>query len=140
MRTADVLESYLAALTTSDLELIAKSFAYNATWTLHGTLPISGTKVGRDAIMEFLVGGAELYRTGSQRIMFGQRTIQGNRAVLEWQVRGVAEATGLDYHNNYCGVFVVEGSEIVEVREYLDTQHAAETLYPLDRWTPTTPE
>ncbi|QII08465.1 nuclear transport factor 2 family protein [Rhodococcoides fascians A25f] len=79
MRTADVLESYLAVLTTSDLELIANSFAYNATWTLHGTLPISGTKVGRDAIMEFLVGGAELYRTGSQRIMFGCRGIRNSR-------------------------------------------------------------
>jgi len=45
-------------------------------------------------------------------------------------VQGVAAATGLTYDNSYCGVFVIRNREIVEVREYLDSLHAADTLYP----------
>ena len=56
------------------------------------------------------------------------RRLRGN-AVLEWRVQGVAAATGLRYDNRYCGVFVVRGGEIAEVREYLDSLHAAHTLY-----------
>jgi ketosteroid isomerase-like protein len=44
-------------------------------------------------------------------------------------VQGVAAATGLAYDNDYCGVFVIRDGHITEVREYLDSLHAARTLY-----------
>ncbi|MGI8881442.1 MAG: nuclear transport factor 2 family protein [Jatrophihabitans sp.] len=128
--SAEVLKAYLAALTAGDLDAIARSFARDATWTLHGTLPLAGTRVGRDRIMEFLVGAGGLFQPGTQRFTFGEITVQDDRAVLEWRVQGVAEATGLTYDNSYCGVFVIRNREIVEVREYLDSLHAADTLYP----------
>ncbi len=124
-----VITDYLAALTAGDLDAVARSFAPDATWTLHGTLPLAGTRVGRDRIMEFLVGAGSLFRPGTQSFSFGDLTVQADRAVLEWRVQGVAAATGLRYDNRYCGVFVVRGGEIAEVREYLDSLHAAQTLY-----------
>jgi uncharacterized protein len=124
-----VLRAYLDALTAGDLDAIADSFADDCTWTLHGTLPLAGTRHGRAAIMEFLLGAGSLYRPGTQRFAFGDITAQGERAVLEWRVQGVAAATGLPYDNEYCGVFVVRDGRIAEVREYLDTQHAAEVLF-----------
>lgn len=51
-----VLSRYLDALTAGDLDAIADSFAEDATWSVHGTMPVSGIRQGRDAIMEFLVG------------------------------------------------------------------------------------
>lgn len=124
-----VLAAYLNALTAGDLDAIADSFADDATWTLHGTLPMAGTKRGRDAIMDFLIGASSLYQPGTQSFSFGDITAEGERVVLEWHVRGTATATGHTYDNDYCGVFIIRNGRITEVREYLDTLHAAEVLF-----------
>jgi len=127
---AKVLADYLAALTAGDLDAIAQSFAPDATWTVHGTLPLAGTRVGREQIMEFLIGAGSLFEPGTQSFTFDNTTLQDDRAVLEWRVQGIAAATGLAYDNRYCGIFVIRNGEIAEVREYLDSLHAADTLYP----------
>jgi uncharacterized protein (TIGR02246 family) len=125
-----VLRSYLDALLAGDLDRIADSFAEDATWSLHGTLPLAGVRRGRAAIVDFLVGAGSLYAPGTQSFSFGDITADGERAVLEWRVTGTASATGRAYDNEYCGVFVVRDGRIAEVREYLDSLHAAETLFP----------
>jgi uncharacterized protein (TIGR02246 family) len=125
-----VLTDYLDALVAGDLERIADSFDPDATWWVHGSLPLAGLKQGREAIMDFLTGAGGLYEPGTQRFSFGDITAEGDRAVLEWNVTGVAAATGRTYDNDYCGVFVVRNGRIAAVREYLDTQHAGETLFP----------
>ena len=125
-----VLGRYLDALTAGDLAAVAGSFAEDATWFIHGTMPLSGTKQGRGAIMEFLTSAASLYQPGTQSFTFGEITAEADRAVLEWRVRGIASATGRDYDNAYCGVFRVRDGRITEVREYLDSLHAAQVLFP----------
>ncbi len=127
---AEVLADYLAALTAGDLDAIARSFAPDATWTLHGTLPLAGIRVGREQIMEFLIGAGSLFEPGTHSFTFANTTLQDDHAVLEWRVQGIAAATGIAYDNTYCGIFVIRNGEIVEVREYLDTLHAADTLFP----------
>jgi uncharacterized protein len=124
-----VLTHYLDALVAGDVDRIAQSFAVDATWSLHGTLPLAGEKRGRAAIMAFLLGAGSLYQPGTQEFSFGELIAEEDRAVLEWNVRGVAAATGRCYDNDYCGVFVIRDGRIVSVREYLDTQHASETLF-----------
>jgi len=128
-----VLQSYLDALVAGDLGRIADSFTEDATWSLHGTLPLAGVRRGRRAIVEFLTSAAALYTPGSQSFTFGDITAEGERAVLEWRVTGTASATGLPYANEYCAVFVIRQGRIAEVREYLDSLHAAETLFPPTR-------
>lgn len=124
-----VLRTYLDALLRGDLDAIAASFAEDATWTVHGTLPLAGVRRGRAAIVGFLVSAGGLYRAGTQHFDFGDVTAQGDRVALEWRVTGIGEATGIPYDNTYCGIFVIRGGQIVEVREYFDTLHVAETLY-----------
>lgn len=126
----DVLQGYLDALVAGDLERIADSFTADATWSLHGSLPLSGVRRGRGDIVDFLVSAGSLYEPGTQSFTFGDITAEGDRAVLEWCVRGTASATGKAYDNEYCGVFVIRDGRIGEVREYLDSQHAADTLFP----------
>jgi ketosteroid isomerase-like protein len=123
-----VLEAYLEALTAGDLDRIANSFTEDATWSLHGTLPVSGTKHGREEIMEFLVSAGTLCEPDAV-FTFGEILAEGDRAVLEWNKRGVGTATGKAYDNDYCGVFVVRDGRIAAVREYLDSLHAAEVLF-----------
>lgn len=127
--TRAVLQAYLDALVAGDLDEIASSFAEHATWSVHGTLPLSGVRRGRKAITEFLLSAGALYRRGTQSFTFGDITTEYDRAVLEWRVRGIGAATGKPYDNEYCGVFVIRDGHIIEVREYLDSQHAADTLY-----------
>ena len=124
-----MLQSYLDALVAGDLDRIAESFAEDATWSLHGVLPLAGVRRGRRAILDFLTSAGSLYTPGTQSFTFGEITAEGDRAVLEWQVRGIASATGKPYDNEYCGVFVIRDGRIAEVREYLDSLHAADTLF-----------
>jgi uncharacterized protein (TIGR02246 family) len=124
-----VLQSFLDALVAGDLNGIAASFTEDATWSLHGTLPLAGVRRGREAIVDFLVGAGALYAPGSQTFTFGEITAEENRAVLEWQVTGTAAATGKPYDNEYCAVFVMRDGRIAEVREYLDSLHAGDTLF-----------
>ena len=125
-----VLCRYLDALTAGDLAVVAGTFAEDATWSVHGTMPLSGIKQGRGAIMEFLISAVSLYQPGTQTFTLGEITAEDDRAVLEWRVRGIASATGLTYDNAYCGVFRIRGGRITEVREYLDSLHAAQVLFP----------
>jgi uncharacterized protein len=124
-----VLQEYLDRLVSGDLEAIGKSFAEDATWSVHGTTPMSGVKRGRAAILDFLASAGSLYQPGTQSFTFGDITAEGDRAVLEWRVRGVGAATGRAYDNEYCGVFVMRGGEIVAVREYFDSLHASQVLF-----------
>lgn len=130
--TADartVLQSYLDALVAGDHDAIAESFTEDATWSLHGDLPLAGVRRGRQAILDFLLSAGSLYTPGTQSYTFGEITAEGSRAVLEWHVKGIAAATGKPYDNEYCGVFVIREGRIAEVREYLDSLHAADTLF-----------
>ncbi|MFF1878385.1 nuclear transport factor 2 family protein [Leifsonia sp. NPDC058230] len=127
--TRTTMQRYLDALLSGDLPTIADSFAEDATWTIHGTLPLSGEYRGRSAIMKFLISAGSLYSAGTQRFELGDLVVENDVAVLEWTVTGIGTATGSAYDNAYCGVFVIEYGRIAKVREYFDTQHVALTLY-----------
>ena len=124
-----VLERYLDALLAGDIDTIRDSFAEDATWTMHGDLPISGTYRGRDAIVDDFLGAAgTLFEPGSQEFGFPTLLAAGDTVVLEWTVRA-RSAAGDAYDNRYCGIFVVRDGRIAEVREYLDTEHARRVLF-----------
>jgi ketosteroid isomerase-like protein len=124
-----VLQSYLDALLEGNLDKIADSFADDATWSLHGDLPLSGVRRGRQEIVDFLTSGSSLYAPGTQQFTFRDIVAEGDTAVLEWGVTGTASTSGKSYDNEYCGVFVIRDGRIAEVREYLDSLHARETLF-----------
>jgi uncharacterized protein len=127
----EVIQRYLDALVTGDTEVIRDSFAEDATWTIYGEMPIAGPWVGRDQIVdEFLTAGVgSLFETGSHSFEFPTLIADGDKVALEWQVHA-RTATGADYSNNYCGIFIVDRGRIQIVREYLDSGYAARTLFP----------
>ncbi len=124
-----VIRRYLDALVAGDIETIRDSFAPDATWWIPGKLPISRTWEGRGAIVDdFLVGVGSRFEAGSQRFDFAEPLVDGDRVVLEWRVRANS-AAGVPYDNTYCGVFEITEGRIAAVREYLDTQQAAQVLF-----------
>lgn len=129
----DVVQGYLGALVAGDLEGIRASFAPDATWTIYGDLPIAGPWHGRDAIVdEFLTAvGSTLFEPGSgPSFEFPTLIGEGDTVALEWRVDARAAATGEEYRNNYCGIFVVRDGQITAIREYLDSGYAARVLFP----------
>jgi ketosteroid isomerase-like protein len=70
------------------------------------------------------VGGCFSSRAASR---FPTLPADGDTVALEWRVHA-RTPDGADYRNAYCGVFVIRDGRIAAVREYLDTQYAAQTL------------
>jgi uncharacterized protein len=125
-----VVQRYLDALLAGDIDTIRDSFSEDATWTIHGDLPIAGPWQGRDRIVDdFLrtVGGA-LFEPGSQSFEFPTLIGEGDTVALEWRVNA-RTVGGAAYDNAYCGIFVVRDGRIHAVREYLDSGYAARTLF-----------
>ena len=131
LQPKQVVQRYLDALLAGDLDIIRDSFAEDATWTMHGDLPIAGPWHGRDRIVdEFLVAfGSTLFEPGSPSFEFPTLIGEGDTAVRKWRVKA-RSATGADYDNEYRGIFVVRDGRIVAVREYLDSRYAASILFP----------
>jgi hypothetical protein len=125
-----VVQRYIDALVAGDIDTIRDSFAEDATWTIYGELPIAGPWRGRDQIVdEFLSTVAGwLFEPGSQSFEFPTIIAEGDTVALEWRVKA-RSASGADYENSYCGIFVTRGGKIQAIREYLDSGYAARTLF-----------
>jgi ketosteroid isomerase-like protein len=57
----DLIDRFFAAYGERDLAALRDVLAENATWTFPGHHPLSGTKVGIDAIVAFFDAAAQLW-------------------------------------------------------------------------------
>ena len=123
-----VLTAYVAAVEAGDGDAIRASFAPHATWTLAGELPISGTWVGREAIIEeFLPAAMSHYEPGSVRLEITGMIAEGDSVALQWTSRA-RTLDGDPYENHCIGVFTVREGKIRSVHEYMDTHYAYRAL------------
>ncbi|WP_405365958.1 nuclear transport factor 2 family protein [Kitasatospora sp. NBC_00039] len=125
-----VVERYVTAIATGDLPTAVASFAEHATWSYPGNLPLSRVWSGRDAIVEDFLGsvGTLFAPYGAPQVTLTGLLADGPQVVAEWTAKGTA-ADGSAYDNQCLGIFTVENGLITAVREYLDTHHAALTLF-----------
>ena len=130
--TRAVVSTYVAALQNGDIATLRTSFAPDATWSLRGDLPVSGTWTGPDAILDGFL--AAMIATLDPTAPVGQtvRTIvaDGGTAVAEWTSHA-RSANGENYENDYAVVFDVRDGKIAAVREYFDTAYAGRVLFGL---------
>ena len=117
-----VLERYVAALQGEDPQILREFFAEDASWTLHaGQLPMSGTWVGRDRIMDgFFATAMSHYEPGSVEIEVTAMIAQDDQDVLQWTSRAQTR-DGRPYENGCIGAFTIRDGRIAAVREYMDT-------------------
>jgi uncharacterized protein len=125
-----VVTRYVEAVRDGDVDVVRASFAPDATWHYPGDLPISRTWTGRDAIVdEFLGGVGALLEPGAAVVIELTNVLaEGDQVVAEWTSRATAKG-GAAYLNHCVGIFTVKDGQISDVREYLDTQHVATTLF-----------
>jgi uncharacterized protein len=124
-----VLRQYIAALQAGDGQAVGSFFARDATWTLHaGELPISGTWIGRDRIMDgFFATAMSNYEPGSVELEVTAVIAEGDQVVMQWTSRARTR-DGRRYENGCIGVFTVHAGQIEAVREYMDTLYASDAF------------
>lgn len=125
-----ILRRYVEAIEAGDEQTIRESFAPDATWTLAGELPISGTWRGREQILnEFLPTAMSSYEPGSVKLEITGMIAEGDMVALQWTSRARIIEGG-PYENDCIGVFTVRDGRITSVREYMDTHYAHRAFSP----------
>jgi uncharacterized protein len=129
-----VVIRYVEAARDGMSAVIRDSFAADATWEYPGDLPLSGTHQGIDAIVNEFLGGAAALMAPDTNVVIELTSVvaEGDQVAAEWTSRATAR-NGQAYHNRNVGIFTVRDGKIVSVREYTDTQHAAQVLFPVDQ-------
>lgn len=126
-----VVIRYVEAVRDGDAQTIFDSFAEDATWLYPSNLPISRTWEGRDAIINDFLGGMGVYLDTSAPVVIElvNAFADGDQVLAEWTSKATA-ASGAAYDNRCAGVFTVRDGKITSVREYADTRHVADVLFP----------
>ncbi|MEV3962748.1 nuclear transport factor 2 family protein [Nocardia sp. NPDC050193] len=128
--SAEAVLRYLAASNAGDRAAVEELLAEEATFTLWGRLPVSGTTIGKRAIVESLMPGARaLFRPGTLQLQPMHVMADGDHVVAEVHATGIS-ASGLTYDTQYCMVFQVHAGQIHAIREYMDTSYAETVLCP----------
>ncbi|HEX5087147.1 MAG TPA: nuclear transport factor 2 family protein [Nocardioides sp.] len=129
-QTRRVVRDYLDALQRGDLDALRASFTTDATWSLGGALPVSGTWTGPEGIIDGFLA-AMVARLDTDRPLTQEVTglvVDGGTAVAEWTSRATT-TSGRAYENDYAVVFEVREGQIAAVREYFDTAYAGRVLF-----------
>ena len=125
-----VVKDFFSALRAGDMDTLRNTFAPDATWTLRGTLPASGTWTGLDGILDgFFSRIFGRLDAGIPVVQDVHRIVaDGEYAVAEWTTHARTR-DGRCYESDYAGVFRVVGGRVRAVTEYLDTDYARQLLF-----------
>jgi uncharacterized protein len=93
----------------------------NATWTVMGSCPISGTYVGRQRLVEDALTPQREKLAGPPTPTVINIIAEGDTIVIQWTGKGTTK-TGQPYHNSYCYVVQMENGKITRGTAYLDTE------------------
>lgn len=121
----EIAEQFIAALNRADADWVLEHYADDVVMWTAGTLAISGphTKAEVRGMMEGILG---VFPDGLEFTLH-TLTAEGDRVAIEAESRGI-HASGKSYHNQYHFLMRIRDGRIVELKEYLDTQHAHEVL------------
>ncbi|MEZ0091313.1 nuclear transport factor 2 family protein [Streptacidiphilus sp. EB129] len=125
-----VVRNYVDAIAGGRIEDAKALFATDASWTLIGSLPMSGTWHGHKGIFEDFLGLAFARIDATDLDLVTTSLIAaGDTVVVEWESH--AGVIGGGRYDQHCiGVFTVRDGLITSVREYFDTDHARTVLFP----------
>ena len=112
-----------------EVDAVQAAFADDATWWLPGSLPVSGTYVGKKEIFEEFFGQAlALFQPDTISIEVKGAIAEGDAVAVEWMAHGTS-AKGKAYDNHYHVLFELHDGKIKAVREYVDTLYANDVLF-----------
>ena len=116
-----LVQDAFAAWTNGDGMAFFNLLADNASWTVLGNCPISGTYVGRDQLVENALKPQRAKLADPPTPTVINLIAEGNTVVIQWIGKGVTK-TGQPYNNSYCYVVQIENGKIIRGTAYLDTE------------------
>lgn len=126
----ELVRRFIRALETGDRDQLADLLTDDAMWWLPGSLPVSGTYRGRNAVLDgFLAKGLGLYQPDTLRFTIVSMIGESDTVAVEWVADGTS-AAGERYHNFYHVAFDMCDEKICAVREYVDSLYVSEVLFP----------
>lgn len=114
-----VLDFY-AAGARGDMDAALGMLADDITWTNIGSTRFSGSYVGKQALVEQLIG--PLFGNLKAGIASEIERLTAEGDIVVAQTNGMAEThDGKPYNNSYCQVIRIADGKFAEVKEYFDT-------------------
>ncbi len=95
--------------------------ADNASWTVMGNCPISGTYLGRQRLVEDALQPQRSKLAGPPTPTVLNLIAEEDTVVIQWMGKGTT-ITGQPYNNSYCYVVRIDEGKIIHGTAYLDTE------------------
>lgn len=122
-----VVKEFYDAGARGDMDKCFALLAEDIKWTNIGSTKFSGTFVGKQALVEQLLGPLFGQLKAGISSVIENMIAEGDFVVA--QTSGTAETTGgKPYNNTYCQVMKIQKGKIVEVKEYFDTELVSATF------------
>jgi uncharacterized protein len=123
----DIVRAFTAAVGAHDVERMGELLADDCTYEICGfELPGAGAYAKRQ-ILEILPGILSLFEDGSPEVEIVQLIGEGPWVAAE-STAGGRFRNGVAYQNRYVILYEVVDGRVKTVREYMDTQHAANLM------------
>lgn len=119
-----LINNFFTAYSTNDLEGIKKIFAENIQWHIPGAHPLSGTKLGVDAVLDYF---QQLHKGNfkAEPIVMGVN----DNYVIDCH-RNWSNLEGIENLNNMsCLLWKIENNKIVEVHNFPENQQIVDLFF-----------
>ena len=124
----DVVQAFVDALNRQDWDRLGELITPDFTYTIQAyDLPGAGDPMDGETLVKVLAQMLALFDATGPRIEVTHLVGEGNRVVAEAVGSGFFR-DGSRYDNRYANVYEVSGDRISAVREYMDTQHTAQSF------------
>jgi ketosteroid isomerase-like protein len=123
-----IAEEFARTFSTGNVQAIVDALHPEATYWVSGKIEGMSGSYTREQLGQLLSGVTTIYKGGALKITPTAAIAQGDKVAVE--AEGYAELNdGRVYNPQYHFLFTIKDGSILEVKEYLDTQHAYETFY-----------
>jgi ketosteroid isomerase-like protein len=122
-----IVHEYFRRIASGDPK-ITDLLSEDVTWWVPQSSELGGTHRGKAAVLALMGKGVDLYQPPLHvevEEIVAERDWVCAQVVIEAKT-----AAGLPYRNDYHFAFRLRDGRIAAVREYVDTQYAAERLFP----------
>ena len=117
--------AFFDAMQRGDANAIADTYADEGRVVTMGNTLISGSR-GKEEIRGFAGGVLEAFPEGLQFTVHNL-TAEGDRVAVEASSEGM-HASGKAYSNHYHFLLTWRDGQLLELKEYMDTEHATDVL------------
>ena len=127
-RAKAVVTRFFAIFSSGDVDAILDALTENAVWWVSGRLEGMSGSYDKASFGPLLRGAKEAYRGSGLTITPTGMIAEGNKVAVEAE----GDATlkdGRRFTPHYHFLITVSGDNLLEVKEYMDTQHAKEIFF-----------